>query len=62
MKEPFVKEPSVTVTPTVTHQQNIQNILTRCFGREFMAAVNRQGLDMEYLFGAPKPAPKNKKK
>lgn len=50
-----------TITPEQAHQQNVQDILNAAFGRDLMDQVNRQGLDMEFLFGAP-PAPKNKRR
>lgn len=54
-----------TIQPQLTadqaHAQNVQNILNKTFGSELVAQVNRQGLDLDFLFGAP-PAPKNKRR
>ena len=49
------------IDPDQAHQQNVSRILEQAFGSELMAQVNSQGLDLEFLFGAP-PAPKNKKR
>lgn len=54
-----------TITPTIqpqpkvqAHQQNVSRILNG-FGYDFMAQVERRGLDLDFLFGPP--APKAKK-